>query len=173
MYSEFDSAKQGDAESESISESDVEQSAWYTADPIAIAGSDLEEVNKMLPVWDSIDAIVACGPEEWEEKGGKWSSSLKAQAKFTRTKILNEMYGRSAELAEIVAVGKKYVKSMSVWRGLQAMVDTSIMIVDLLAFCDLDLFRAEHYGGVTKCIQKIMRKSKVWDNCWNLGFISH
>ena len=98
-------------------------------------------------------------------------SSLKAQAKFTRNKILNKICERSAELAEIVAVRKRYVKSMSVWRGLQAMVDTSIVFVDLLAFCDLNLFGAEHYGGVTKCIQKIMRKSKVWDICWNLVYV--
>ena len=65
------------------------------------------------------------------------------------------------------------MKSMAVRRGLQAMVDLSIMIVDLLAFCDLDLFGAEHYGGVTKCVQKIMRKSKVWDIRRNLVDISH
>ena len=95
-------------------------------------------------------------------KRDKWFSSLKAQAKFTRNKILNEMYERSAEAEEFEALGKSHVKSLSVWKGLQAMVDISIMIVDLL---DLDIFGAEHYGGVTKCIQKTMHKSNVWHIC--------
>ena len=172
LYANVEVSEQGDEGLESVYGSDVEQSAWYTADPIAIAASDLEKVNKMLPVWDSIVAIVECGPKEWEEKVKKWLKYLKAQSSFVR-KIPNEIYGRSTELSEIVVVGKKYVKSMSVCRGLQPMVDTSIMIVDLLAFCDLDLFGAEDYGGVTKCVQKIMRKSKVWDIHWKLVYVSH
>ena len=63
----------------------------------------------------------------------------------TRYKIPSKIYGNSANRAEILEVGTRYVKSMSVRRGLQAVVDLSIMIVDLLAFCDLDLFGAEHY----------------------------
>ena len=97
---------------------------------------------------------------------------LKALSNFIR-KIPNEIYGRSTELSEIRDVGKRYVKSILVRKGLQAMIDMSIMIVDLLAFRDLDLFGAEHYGGVTKCVQKIMCKAKVWDNRCYLGFISH
>ena len=110
----------------------------------------------MEPVWNSIDAIVECGPKEREEKRGKWLSSLKAQAKFTRTKIPNEMYESSVDVAKFEALGNHYVKSILVRKGLQAMVDISIMIVDLLAFCDLDLFGADYYGGVMKCVQKIM-----------------
>ena len=83
------------------------------------------------------------------------------------------MYESSADAAKFEALKNRYVKSISVWKGLQAMVDISIMIVDLLAFCDLDLFGAGHYGGVTKCVQKIMRKSNAWHICWNLVYITH
>ena len=58
VYSAVDSDEQGAVESDSASETDVEQSVWYTADPNLIAACDLEKINGMLPVWDSIDAIV-------------------------------------------------------------------------------------------------------------------
>ena len=96
-----------------------------------------------------------------------------AQTSFNLKKIPNEIYKMSGEAVDILAVRNIYVKSVSVWKGLQAMVDTSIMIVDLLAFCNLDLFGAEHYGGVTNCVQKIMQKSNVWHICWNLVYITH
>ena len=69
VYSAVDSDEQGDVELDYASETDVEQSLWYTADPNPIAASNLEKVNRMLLVWESIDAIVECGPKEWEEKG--------------------------------------------------------------------------------------------------------
>ena len=78
----------------------MEQSAWYKTDPIAIAVSDLEKVNRMLPVWNSIRAIVECSPKELEEKREKWTRHIKAHAEFTRNKIPNEIYGRIAERAE-------------------------------------------------------------------------
>jgi len=173
VYADVDVSEQEDEGAESVSGSDVEQSPWYNADAIAIAVSDLANVNRIEPVWNSIEAIVACSEEEWQVKREKWTGHLKVQAEFTRYKIPSKIYGSSAERAEVLEVGNKYVKSMSVWHGLKAMVDLSIMIVDLLAFCDLDLFGAEHYGGVTKCVQKIMRKSIVWGNRRNLVYISH
>ena len=173
VYSMVGSDEQGVVESDYASETDVEQSIWYTADPNLIVASDLQRINEMVPVWNSIDAIVDCGPKEWEEKRERWLNSLKAQAKFIRTRIPNEMYESSADAAKFEALGNRYVKSISVRKGLQAMVDISIMIVDLLAFCDLDLFGSEHYGGVTKCVQKIMRKSTAWHICCNLLYVTH
>ena len=38
------------------------------ADAIAIAVSDLANVNRIEPVWNSIEAIVACSEEEWQVK---------------------------------------------------------------------------------------------------------
>ena len=90
LYAEVDLSDQGDEGLESSYGSDVEQSAWYNADPIAIAASILEKVNRMLPVWESIRAIVDCGPKEWEERVTKWSKSLKAQSNFVR-KTPNEI----------------------------------------------------------------------------------
>ena len=113
---------------------------WYNADLIAFAVSDLEKVNRIQPIWNSIEAMVECNQEEWKEKREKWTGHIKAQAEFTRKKIPNKIYRSSAERAEILEVRKRYVKSMLVRRGLQAMVDLSIMIVDLLAICDLDVF---------------------------------
>ena len=52
------------------------------------------------------------------KKREKWLISLKAQAKFTREKILNEMYKRSAEASKFEVLRKSYVKSLSVQKGL-------------------------------------------------------
>ena len=68
VYADVDVSEQEDEGSESISRSDVERSPWYNADPIATAVSDLEKVNRIQPVWNSIDAIVECSQEEWKEK---------------------------------------------------------------------------------------------------------
>ena len=112
VYAEVDVSEQGDEGSESVSGSDVEQSAGYTSDLIAIAASDLEKVNRMPTVWNSIEAIVECSPKEWEEKREKWTKHIKAQVEFTRDKIPNKIYRSSAEHAEILEVGKRYVKYM-------------------------------------------------------------
>ena len=96
LYAVVDLSDQGDEGSESGYGSDVEQSAWYTADPIAIAASDLEKVNRMLLVWDSIEAIVECSPQEWEEKREKWSRHIKAQANFVRKRFQTK-YTEGAE----------------------------------------------------------------------------
>jgi len=71
------------------SEVPVEKSVWYDADPIAIAASNFEKVNRKLSVWDSIEAIVECEPNEWEEKVTKWMKGLQAQSNFVM-KIPNE-----------------------------------------------------------------------------------
>ena len=114
VYADVEVSEQEDEGSESVSGSDVEQSPWYNADPIAFAVSDLEKVNRIQPVWNSIDAIVGCSEEEWKEKREKWTGHIKAQVEFTRYKIPSKIYGSSAERAEVLEVGNKYVKSMSV-----------------------------------------------------------
>ena len=63
-YSVVGSDEQGDVESDYASETDVEQSLWYTADRNQIAASDLERINGMELVWNSINAIVECEPKE-------------------------------------------------------------------------------------------------------------
>ena len=68
VYADVDVSEQEDEESESVSGSDVEQSPWYNADAIAIAVSDLVNVNRIEPVWNSIEAIVGCSEEEWQVK---------------------------------------------------------------------------------------------------------
>ena len=91
LYAEVDLLDEGDEGSESSygSEVPVEKSVWYDADPIAIAASDFEKVNRKLSVWDSIEAIVECKPNEWEEKVTKWMKGLQAQSNFVM-KIPNE-----------------------------------------------------------------------------------
>ena len=73
LSSEFASVEQRNAESESISGEEVaeEEDEWYTADLNVTAVSVLQNVNNVLArgVWDSIDDIVGCGPQVWEEKG--------------------------------------------------------------------------------------------------------
>ena len=91
LYAEVDLLDEGDEGSESGygSEVPVEKSVWYDADPIAIAASNFEKVNRKLSVWDSIEAIVECEPNEWEEKVTKWMKGLQAQSNFVM-KIPNE-----------------------------------------------------------------------------------